>query len=267
MRVVTADAFTWLRDAREPFDAVIIDMPDPDSTATAKLYSVEFYSLARQLLAPGGRLVVQSGSPYFAPRTFDCIDATIRAAGFTTTPYHVNVPSFGDWGFILAQTDEKPALTLDPPEPLRFLDEANLAAAAIFPVDRRPTGAESPSTLDDPKIVRLTTVGVAAVLTPTRASAALDHHRVRDAREQWPDDGTRHSAPRWQRNHRASARPVRQPAPWPRARTPPRTTVPPARRSSRRTRRRCVLATASTSQPTGRAKSPRDEQCPTGPPP
>jgi spermidine synthase len=157
VRVVTADAFTWLRDARERFDAVIIDMPDPDSTATAKLYSEEFYTLARQVMAPGGRLVVQAGSPYFAPRTYDCIDATIRAAGLATTPYHVNVPSFGDWGFILAKTDEKPGLALDPPEPLRFLDEPNLTAAALFPVDRRPTGAESPSTLDDPKIVRLTT--------------------------------------------------------------------------------------------------------------
>ncbi|HEX6354332.1 polyamine aminopropyltransferase [Actinophytocola sp.] len=157
VRVVTADAFTWLRDAGERFDAVIIDMPDPDSTATAKLYSVEFYSLARRVMAPGARLVVQAGSPYFAPRTFDCIDATVRAAGLKTTPYHVNVPSFGDWGFILAEQSQKPALTLDPPVPLRFLDEANLAAAAVFPVDRRPTGAESPSTLDNPKIVRLTT--------------------------------------------------------------------------------------------------------------
>jgi spermidine synthase len=157
VRVVTADAFTWLRDAREHFDAVIIDMPDPDSTATAKLYSEEFYSLARQRLAPGGRMVVQAGSPYFAPRTFDCINATVRAAGLSTTPYHVNVPTFGDWGFVLARPDSAPPLRLDPPEPLRFLDEPNLAAAAVFPVDRRPTGSESPSTLDDPKVLRLAT--------------------------------------------------------------------------------------------------------------
>ncbi len=157
VRVVTADAFTWLRDARERFDAVIIDMPDPDSTATAKLYSEEFYSLARQRLAPGGRMVVQAGSPYFAPRTFDCITSTVRAAGLSTTPYHVNVPTFGDWGFVLAQPDSAPPLRLDPPGSLRFLDEPNLAAAAIFPVDRRPTGTESPSTLDDPKVLRLAT--------------------------------------------------------------------------------------------------------------
>ena len=78
-------------------------MPDPDATATAKLYSQEFYLLARRALAPGGRLVVQAGSPYFAPRTFDCVLNTIRAAGLGATPYHVNVPTFGDWGFVLAQ--------------------------------------------------------------------------------------------------------------------------------------------------------------------
>ncbi|MFC4856600.1 polyamine aminopropyltransferase [Actinophytocola glycyrrhizae] len=157
VQVVPADAFTWLRAATARFDAVIIDMPDPDSTATAKLYSEEFYSLARQRLAPGGRMVVQAGSPYFAPRTYDCIGATIRAAGLATTPYHVNVPTFGDWGFILAQPGDEPPLRLDPPAPLRFLDEANLSAAAIFPVDRRPAGTESPSTLDDPKVLRLAT--------------------------------------------------------------------------------------------------------------
>ncbi len=154
---MTADAFTWLRDTTERFDAVIIDMPDPDSTSTAKLYSEEFYSLAKRVLSPGARMVVQAGSPYFAPKTFDCINATVEAAGLTTTPYHVNVPSFGDWGFILAKAGTAPTLSLDPPKPLRFLDEQNLEAAAIFPVDRKPTGAETPSTLDNPKILRLAT--------------------------------------------------------------------------------------------------------------
>ena len=154
VRLVTADAFTWLRGAGERFDAVIVDMPDPDSTATAKLYSQEFYTLVRRVLAPGGRMVVQSGSPYFAPRSFDCIAATVRAAGFRTTLYHVDVPSFGDWGFTLAQVSSAPLLRLDPPVGLRFLDQDTLGAAAVFPADRRPHDSR-PSTLDDPRILRL----------------------------------------------------------------------------------------------------------------
>jgi spermidine synthase len=154
VRVVEADAFSWLRNVRERFDAVIVDMPDPDSTATAKLYSTEFYTLARRALAPGGRMVVQAGSPYFAPRTFDCILSTVRSADLAATPYHVDVPSFGDWGFVLAGTGPAPPLRMDAPRPLRFLDAATLSAAASFPADRRPRPAQ-PSTLDNPRVLAL----------------------------------------------------------------------------------------------------------------
>ena len=55
------DAFRRLREADGGrFDAVIVDMPDPDITATPKLYSVEFYALVRRVLTPGGRTVVQA---------------------------------------------------------------------------------------------------------------------------------------------------------------------------------------------------------------
>ncbi|HEY0697990.1 MAG TPA: polyamine aminopropyltransferase, partial [Micromonospora sp.] len=84
VRLVHTDAFGWLRTAAERFDVVVADLPDPDETATAKLYSVEFYTLVRNVLAEGARLVVQSGSPYFAPKSFWCIEASVREAGFRT---------------------------------------------------------------------------------------------------------------------------------------------------------------------------------------
>jgi spermidine synthase len=154
VRLVHADAFTWLRTTAERFDVVIADLPDPDETATAKLYSVEFYALVRHALAGGGRVAVQAGSPYFAARSYWCIEASLRAAGFATTPYHVDVPSFGDWGFHLAApggTPPVPALSADRPA-LRFLDPSGLAAAAVFPLDRQRVAVE-PSTLMQPRVL------------------------------------------------------------------------------------------------------------------
>ncbi len=156
VRVVEADAFSWVRSTAEPFDVVIADFPDPEDSATAKLYSVEFYGIvAERVLSPGGRLVVQGGSPYFAADAFWGIDATLRAAGLATTPYHADVPSFGDWGFILAAPGtEAPALRLPGPaaEPLRYLSADVLRAAAVFPPDRGPRPLE-PSTLNRPRIL------------------------------------------------------------------------------------------------------------------
>ncbi|GAA1871903.1 polyamine aminopropyltransferase [Myceligenerans crystallogenes] len=155
--VVADDAFRWLREEAEPgaYDVVVVDMPDPDQTATAKLYSIEFYSLAERVLAPQGRLVVQSGSPYFAPRSYWCVATTLQAAGFATTPYHVDVPSFGDWGFHLAVAGRGagPELAVDAPAPLRFLDQAVLSAAAVFPPDRAERTDVEVTTILDPVIL------------------------------------------------------------------------------------------------------------------
>jgi spermidine synthase len=153
VHLLNLDAFGWLRDQSERFDAVVVDMPDPNETATAKLYSVEFYAMVRKALAPGGRVVVQAGSPYFAPRAYWCVASTLAAAGLAAVPYHVDVPSFGDWGFFLAADGAAPALTLDPPPaPLRFLDADVLRAAAVFPADRRRVDMP-PSTLMAPKVM------------------------------------------------------------------------------------------------------------------
>ncbi|MFC6010177.1 polyamine aminopropyltransferase [Nocardia lasii] len=153
VRVINTDAFTWLRSAPELFDAVIIDVPDPDQTSVAKLYSREFYAMTAHVLAPGGRLVVQSGSPTIAPRTFWTIDATVASAGLRTTPYHVDVPSFGEWGFVLAATTT-PTPAMRSPVPLRSLDDATLAAATVFPAEHRAVDAEI-STLMRPVILDL----------------------------------------------------------------------------------------------------------------
>ncbi|MDG4787354.1 polyamine aminopropyltransferase [Micromonospora sp. WMMD1102] len=154
VRMVNADAFAWLRGQPARFDAVVVDLPDPDETATAKLYSVEFYSLVRAAVAERGRVVVQAGSPYFAPRSYWCVAASLRSAGFASVPYHVDVPSFGDWGFLLAAPGPvAPELGLPADVPaLRHLDAGTLRAAANFPPDR-PRLELPPSTLLHPRVL------------------------------------------------------------------------------------------------------------------
>ncbi|MBI1355448.1 MAG: polyamine aminopropyltransferase [Acidobacteria bacterium] len=107
VQVYTVDADRMADQLPVDQDVVIIDLPDPNTIELTKLYSLEFYLKLRRRLNPGAVMVVQSTSPYHAKESYLCIRRTLEAAGFATLPYHDNVPSFGDWGWILAWEPER----------------------------------------------------------------------------------------------------------------------------------------------------------------
>ena len=102
VQVYTVDADRLADRLPANQDVIVIDLPDPNSIELTKLYSLELYLKLRRRLNPGAVVAVQSTSPYHAKESFLCIRRTLEAAGFATLPYHANVPSFGDWGWILA---------------------------------------------------------------------------------------------------------------------------------------------------------------------
>jgi spermidine synthase len=135
VKVINADAAIWLQKDGGMFDAAIVDFPDPSSFALGKLYSVPFFGLLKKHVAANGLIVVQSTSPFFAPHAYWTIDATLRDVGLSTWPYHAYVPSFGEWGFILASP--KPNYT--PPThyslPMRYLNAETTREMFTFPPD------------------------------------------------------------------------------------------------------------------------------------
>ncbi len=152
VRIVNRDAFVWLGENREMFDFVVADFPDPSNYAVGKLYTTAFYRLLSRSLSRDGLFVVQSTSPMFARTAFWSIAATVRAAGFGTWPYHLYVPSFGEWGFILAGRGTYAPPT-ELPRGLRYLTPEGVPQLFHFPTDMRPVPAR-PNRLDDQVLVR-----------------------------------------------------------------------------------------------------------------
>ncbi|MEO8059783.1 MAG: polyamine aminopropyltransferase [Burkholderiales bacterium] len=140
LHIVNADAFAWLEQNPGSFDVIVVDFPDPTNFSIGKLYTSTFYRLIDQHLNASGYAVVQTTSPLIARKSFWTVATTIEAAGLTTTPYHAHVPSFGEWGFILAS--RRPyKLPAALPGGLRFLSVAGLPTLFNFPLDmaRVPT--------------------------------------------------------------------------------------------------------------------------------
>jgi spermidine synthase len=153
LHVINADAFPWIDSNTDSFDFVVIDFPDPTNYSLGKLYTTAFYRAVARHLSAQGVIVVQSTSPMFARDSFWCIANTLKQAGLKTYPYHVYVPSFGEWGFVLAsQHDYAPPASL--PSGLRFIDVKGIPALFQFPPDMAPL-AIPPNQLNDQVLVRL----------------------------------------------------------------------------------------------------------------
>lgn len=151
--VLNQDAFVWLRKCDMQFDCIIVDFPDPSNFSLGKLYSDTFYRSLKRVLKPEGLVVIQSTSPYYAKNSYWCVVNTLQAAGFETVPYHAYVPSFGDWGYVLAGSGPV-KLRHAYPEGLRYVSPDTVAQMLHFAKDMLPT-VKSVNKLNNQALVHL----------------------------------------------------------------------------------------------------------------
>lgn len=143
VRIVNEDAWRFAERSTNTFDVILMDLPDPKTIALSKLYTRQFYALLMERLATVGVLVTQAGSPVFAPDAFWSVVETLAATrnptapidGLSVLPYHVYIPSFGDWGFAMATKGLRTDRPLALPDGLRFLTPQVWQAAQAFPPD------------------------------------------------------------------------------------------------------------------------------------
>ncbi|AXI09698.1 spermidine synthase [Oceanobacillus zhaokaii] len=161
--VKNMDAFQFLEESEEWYDVIIIDLPDPNDESLNKLYTKEFYSLVRNHLLPGGAAMIQATSPVFATEVYWTIAETVISAGLYTENLHVDVPSFGNWGFVMASRGKIDLQTVDITIPTRFLKTDLLPSLTAFGADEdsiiEDKNGDSvtlkPNTLIDPHLIQL----------------------------------------------------------------------------------------------------------------
>ena len=88
--------------ARDLFDVVVVDFPDPHNFSLGKLYTRSFYRPCCAAPGPGRR---GGGADHVAAVRAPVVLVHHRddgGGGLPRAPYHALVPSFGEWGFVLA---------------------------------------------------------------------------------------------------------------------------------------------------------------------
>jgi len=153
VHLIEAEAIVWLEASRAAYDVIVVDLPDPSLPRWGKNYTRYFFERIRAHLTPEGVVAVQAGSSQGTPKAFANVRATMSAAGLHTLPYHVAVPSIGDWGFVLGSP--RP---VEHPNRLRTttrsLTNEVLHGAFFVPRDSRAEPG-APSTLDNQRVISL----------------------------------------------------------------------------------------------------------------
>lgn len=137
------DAWKFLEANSSFYNAVIVDLPDPNDIDISKLYTRSFYNLIVERMSADGVLVTQATSPFYAREAFWCITHTLEDISsiidlkekLHVHPYHVYVPSFGEWGFVIASPLHYRWEDIELKVPTRYLDKQILKTMTVFPSD------------------------------------------------------------------------------------------------------------------------------------
>jgi spermidine synthase len=135
VKVINQDAWKFIEQSEILYDVIIVDLPDPNSISLSRLYSKTFYHLLKKQLSKGGAIVTQASSPIYTHKAFWSIAKTLKSTGLKTLPYHTYIPSFGEWGFVLAS---KMAIKIESnrlPKKLKYLNSDIIKKSALFAPD------------------------------------------------------------------------------------------------------------------------------------
>lgn len=148
------DAFSFINKPGALYDRVIIDMPDPHNEAINKLYAREFYTMIGRRMSDDGIIVTQSSSPFFTRNVFWSIESTLNSVFEHTLSYHTSLPSFGIWGFNMAQNNSEFSRDFSFNVDTRALTDETMAASLVFAKDIAQVEAPVNSIME-PKLYQL----------------------------------------------------------------------------------------------------------------
>jgi len=102
LRVLIEDGMRFVRETKEKFDLVVLDLNDPMGPAEP-LYTTEFFQQCRAILAPGGALTLHLGSPAAQAAQVADLSGRLNSVFRIVRPFTMFVPLYGSlWAMACA---------------------------------------------------------------------------------------------------------------------------------------------------------------------
>ena len=108
LQVHIGDGFAFTENLGEKFDLIVLDLTDPDTPAE-RLYTPEFFRMAKRALNPGGAISLHIGSPVFQPERVSSLLSDLASVFSIVRPLGQYIPLYGSyWGLAVVSDDLDP---------------------------------------------------------------------------------------------------------------------------------------------------------------
>ena len=106
--VRVGDGAEFVRTTEERFDAVFLDLTDPETPA-GPLYTEAFFEQCKAVLAPGGVMVLHLGSPFHEPEQVRSLSHKLANVFTHVSPYGLYIPLYGAyWALAVVSEQQQP---------------------------------------------------------------------------------------------------------------------------------------------------------------
>lgn len=128
------DGMRFVSSTDERFDLIYLDLTDP-GTPAAPLYTEAFFARCRNILAPGGAMVLHLGAPFFDDRRVAAHSAMLARVFRNVSAYGVHIPLYGSYWGMAVVSDSLDPRALPAAEVARRLDERGVGDLRHYNAD------------------------------------------------------------------------------------------------------------------------------------
>jgi spermidine synthase len=137
MEIKLGDGFEYVKNCKERFDLVVLDLTDPDTPAF-HLYSEEFFGMCQRVLNPGAMMTMHLGSPVFQAGTVRKNATSLRRVFKHVAPLSLYIPLYGSLWCLAVASDSVNARKLTPELAAQRLRERRIGGLKYYNAELHP---------------------------------------------------------------------------------------------------------------------------------
>jgi len=125
------DGAAFIANTDQRFDLVLLDLTDPETPA-GPLYTREFFARCREVLAPGGAMVLHLGAPFYEPEQVRTFGAALSTVFSIVRGYGLHIPLYGAYWALAVVSDTLDPTALGTDEVRQRLEERRIGALQYY---------------------------------------------------------------------------------------------------------------------------------------